>query len=89
MELHEHVLPFIIDSDFYEINQLRGIHFDHALIRTLTERWRCKTHTFHLRVGNMTPTLQDLLISLLMNGTPVTTCGGLIDKGALCDHILG
>jgi hypothetical protein len=38
MELHEHVLPFIIDSGFYEINQLRGIHFDHVLIATLVER---------------------------------------------------
>ena len=58
--LDERVRPFIIASRFYEINRIRGINLDHGLISTLLEGWRRETHTFHLRVGEMTPTLQDV-----------------------------
>jgi len=35
IELHEHVRLFVIEASFYEINQLRDTHLDHALIAVL------------------------------------------------------
>ena len=44
----------------------RGI--DHNLITTFVERWRPKTHTFHLPYGETTITLQDVEVNL---GIPI------------------
>ncbi|XP_057512873.1 protein MAIN-LIKE 1-like [Actinidia eriantha] len=72
-DLDERVRPFVIAFGFYEISRIRGINLDHGLISTLLEQWRCETHTFHLRVGEMTPTLQDvaMLTGLPIDGAPV------------------
>ena len=46
---------------------------------------------FHLRVGEMTPTLQDvsMLTSLPIDGAPVTRPGGAVDPDDLCLRLLG
>nr|AAT73690.1 hypothetical protein [Oryza sativa Japonica Group] len=44
------------------------IHIDAALLSALVDRWRPETHTFHLTVGEMVPTLQD--VSYLL-GLPI------------------
>ena len=48
-----------------------------GLITILVERWRPETHTFHLSVGEMTITLQDvaIILDLRIHGPPFTgTC---------------
>ncbi|KAK1686172.1 hypothetical protein QYE76_047020 [Lolium multiflorum] len=39
-----------------------------AALTALVDRWRSETHTFHLRAGDMTPTLQD--VSMIL-GLPI------------------
>ena len=38
--------------------------FDMSLLAALQDRWCPETHTFHLTVGEMTPTLQDVVMLL-------------------------
>ena len=47
--------------------------YDYPLLLALVDRWRPETHTFHLPVGEMAPTLQDvaLLLGLLLAGLPM------------------
>ena len=48
-------------------------HFNAAAISALVDRWRPETHTFHLRAGEMTPTLQDvsMILGLPIEGEPL------------------
>ncbi|KAH1107898.1 hypothetical protein J1N35_011666 [Gossypium stocksii] len=43
---------------------LRGCKLDHTLINTLVERWRPKTHNFHLPCNKCTITLEDVALQL-------------------------
>lgn len=54
---------------------------DRSLIAALTDRWRPETHTFHLPVGEVTITLQDVayLLGLPLAGDAVGPIGGLRD----------
>ncbi|KAK1654010.1 hypothetical protein QYE76_071815 [Lolium multiflorum] len=44
-----------------------------AALTALVDRWRPETHTFHLRAGEMTPTLQDIsmILGLPIQGEPL------------------
>ncbi|KAK1651486.1 hypothetical protein QYE76_069291 [Lolium multiflorum] len=44
-----------------------------AALTALVDRWRLETHTFHLRAGEMTPTLQDvsMILGLRIQGDPL------------------
>ena len=55
---------------FYgDYNILYGpIQLDRSLLTALVDRWRPKTHMFHLPCGEMTPTLQDVAYLL---GLPI------------------
>ncbi|GFZ03269.1 hypothetical protein Acr_15g0018770 [Actinidia rufa] len=90
-DLDERVHPFVIAFGFYEISRIHGINLDHGLISVLLEQWRCETHTFHLRVEEMTPTLQDvaMLTGLPIDGAPVTGLGKVFDPNELCLRLLG
>ena len=52
----------------------RRFSYDRCLLTALVDRWRPETHTFHLTVGEMTPTLQDVtfLLGLPCAGIPVS-----------------
>ena len=63
---------------------------DNPLISALVERWRRETNTFHLNVGEMTVTLEDVayLLGLAIDGEPVmgvtyTMCD------TICEKLLG
>ena len=50
-------------------------HFDMSLLAALLDRWRPETHTFHLPVGEMALTLEDVsrLLGLPYAGGAVAT----------------
>ncbi|QHO13445.1 uncharacterized protein DS421_15g515600 [Arachis hypogaea] len=75
-----------------------------ALLSALVERWQPETHTFHLPVGEVTVTLEDVIhiLGLQINGEPVTDRSDssyqfLVDNCIACfgrqpgpdNHVLG
>ncbi|RVX02949.1 Serine/threonine-protein phosphatase 7 long form-like [Vitis vinifera] len=76
-EMDSRLQPYIILSGFYGEYLIGHITLDWGLITSLVERWRPETHTFHLPVGEMTITLQDVavILGLRIHGLPITgTC---------------
>ncbi|EEC81777.1 hypothetical protein OsI_25467 [Oryza sativa Indica Group] len=59
---------------FFQIARMKEINNDKYLISALVESWRPKTNTFHLPVGEMTITLQDVscLWGLPIHGRLIT-----------------
>ena len=55
----------------------------------MLERWRPKTHTFHLPIGECTVTLQDvyMLLGLPIDGKAVN--GSVQQPNSLCEELLG
>ncbi|RVW29435.1 Serine/threonine-protein phosphatase 7 long form-like [Vitis vinifera] len=88
--LDDRVRPYIIQSGFYVFHRVGHVKVDWPLITALVERWRPETHTFHMPVGEMTITLQDvaILLGLRVHGHPVTGSTD-IDWHALCEELLG
>jgi hypothetical protein len=65
-------------------------HINPAAITTLVDRWRPETHSFHLRSGEMTVTLEDMvmILALPIEGTPLcidTSCDDW--RGKMADLI--
>lgn len=78
---HKHIIPYhwqcedILKSlGLYQVSQMKVANVDSSLLSGLLERWRPETHTFHLPVGEMTITLEDVscLWALPITGLPVT-----------------
>ena len=81
---------YIIQSRFYGVYHIGHITLDWGLITGLVEKWHPKTHTFHLPIGDMTITLQDvaIILGLRIHEHPITdTCD--IDWSLLCYELLG
>ncbi|QHN79306.1 uncharacterized protein DS421_19g668960 [Arachis hypogaea] len=83
------------------VGEMRG---HSALLSALVERWRPETHTFHLSVGEVTVTLEDVsyILGLPINGDAVTGRSDsshqfLVENCIACfgresgpdDHVLG
>nr|ABA94827.1 hypothetical protein LOC_Os11g40630 [Oryza sativa Japonica Group] len=64
--------PLLKRLGFYQVSQMVGMSVDRFLIGALVERWRPETNTFHLPVGEMTVSLQDVscLWGLPIQGKP-------------------
>ena len=54
------IAAYITDVGLDGLLRVPHMDLDHTLITALVERWRPKTHSFHLPHGEMTITLQDM-----------------------------
>ncbi|KAI5336814.1 PREDICTED: serine/threonine-phosphatase 7 [Prunus dulcis] len=77
-------------AGFSYFRSIPTIVLDNSLISALVERWRRETNTFHLPVGEMTVTLEDvaLILGLPIDGNPVI---GVPVKTphSVCEDLLG
>ncbi|XP_027362616.1 serine/threonine-protein phosphatase 7 long form homolog [Abrus precatorius] len=58
------ILPHLELAGFAGVAQLANFPLDKHLITALIERWRPKTHTFHMAPRKCTITLQDIAIQI-------------------------
>ncbi|XP_058179128.1 serine/threonine-protein phosphatase 7 long form homolog [Rhododendron vialii] len=67
------VLQLIRQAGFGGVINIPFISLDLGLMTALLERWRPETHSFHLRTGEWTVTLQDveILLGLPVDGEPI------------------
>ncbi|KAH1253962.1 Serine/threonine-protein phosphatase 7 long form [Glycine max] len=72
-EIPEEIIPLLRQSGFYWIMKMGYLKINSSLITALIERWRPETHTFHMRCGECTITLQDVsvLLGLRVDGAPL------------------
>ncbi|KAH1260028.1 Serine/threonine-protein phosphatase 7 long form [Glycine max] len=89
-EIPEKIISLLRQSRFYWIMKMGYLKINSSLITTLIERWRPETHTFHLRCGEATITLQDVsvLLGLHTKGAPLIGQTNL-DWAELCEELLG
>ena len=89
-EKDPHLRPYIIRFGFYGVYHIGHITLGWGLLTSLVERWHLETYTFHLPVGEMTITLQDVavILGLCIHWLPITgKCD--IDWSLLCYELLG
>jgi len=89
-EISEEIISLLRQSGFHWIMKMRYLTINAALISALIERWRFETHTFRMRCGECTITLQNVsaLLGLRIEGTPLIGPTNL-DWANLCEELLG
>ena len=89
MKAFINIRPYMIRTGFHGIYCMGHIMIDWPLITSFIKRWWLETHTFHVLVGEMSITLQDVAIILgLLIHRPVVTGIGLFDVAELCGELL-
>lgn len=71
--LTEKQIELVKRAGFGYLRLIPAISLDNPLISALVERWRKETNTFHMTVGEMTITLEDVayMLGLRIDGEPV------------------
>ncbi|KAL5186895.1 Protein MAIN-LIKE 2 [Glycine soja] len=89
-QIPEQIFPFLQQSGFGWIIKMGYLKINVSLISALIERWRPETHTFHMRCGECTITLQDVsvLLGISVDGLPLIGPTNL-DWAYLCEELLG
>ncbi|KAH1229452.1 Serine/threonine-protein phosphatase 7 long form [Glycine max] len=89
-QIPEQIFPFLQQSGFGWIIKMGYLKINASLISALIERWRPETHTFHMRCGECTITLQDVsvLLGISVDGLPLIGPTNL-DWADLCEELLG
>ncbi|XP_058192020.1 serine/threonine-protein phosphatase 7 long form homolog [Rhododendron vialii] len=84
------VLQLIRQAGFGGVIDISFISLDLGLMTALLERWQPETHSFHLRTGEWSVTLQDVevLLGLPVDGEPIIGTTNE-DWGPLCQRLLG
>lgn len=81
---------YVVNAGLYGVHQVGHIQTDSELISALVERWHQETHTFHLPVGEMTVTLQDVAVLLGLRVDGNALCGRTdLDWSAVVTNLLG
>ncbi|KAL5141121.1 Serine/threonine-protein phosphatase 7 long form [Glycine soja] len=72
-EIPDGIIPLPRQYGFYWIMKIRYLKINAPLISALIERWRPETHTFHMKCGECTISLQDVsvLLGFRVNGSPL------------------
>ncbi|KAJ3684742.1 hypothetical protein LUZ61_013906 [Rhynchospora tenuis] len=70
---NDQIEPILRGFGLDHIARLGSMKIDWPLMTALVERWRRETHTFHLPIGEITPTLEDVcyLLGLPVDGDPI------------------
>ncbi|KAH1195537.1 Serine/threonine-protein phosphatase 7 long form [Glycine max] len=89
-QIPEEIVPLLRQCGFYWIMRMGYLKINAALISAFIERWRPEIHTFHLRCGETTITLQDVsvLLGLRSDGAPLIGSTNLV-WADLCEELLG
>lgn len=83
-------IELVEEAGFGCLRLIPSLSLDNSLISALVERWRRETNTFHLAVGEMTITLEDvgLILGLAIDGKPVKGASSVTPSSA-CETLLG
>ncbi|KAH1107049.1 hypothetical protein J1N35_010817 [Gossypium stocksii] len=84
------LMPYLEQAEFGSAALTRTFDLRYDLISALVERWRPKTHTFHLPCGECTVTLEDVALQfeLPIDGDAVTSVSAIAEPAALCYSLL-
>ncbi|XP_027348160.1 protein MAIN-LIKE 2-like [Abrus precatorius] len=84
------IVPILEQLGFAGVVKLRHLKVDQALVTTLVERWRPKTHTFHFSTGECTITLEDVALQLELKVDGLLIIGPtMFDWKDVCDTYIG